>query len=223
MKTRLLLLLVAATSLSATPSLAQIVTNGGFETPATPAGSFTLFNAGSSLLTGWNVVGGQVATVSNTFTQNGLSFVAQSGSAWLDLTGFNANGPEGVTQTIATVPGTQYTVTFWVGNVVNPGGIFGNSSTVNMALNGSPFFTATNTGGAGTSTQFWQQFSTQFTATGTSTTLGFFNGDPSTDNSNGLDNIVVTGQASTIPEPGTLVMLATGLAGFLPLARRRTR
>lgn len=223
MKIRHLLLLVAATSFSATPVLGQIV-NGGFETPATPAGTFTLYNAGSTLLNGWSVVGGQVATVSTTFTQNGISFPAQSGSAWLDLTGFNANHVEGVQQTLATVPGTTYTVTFWVGNVVNPGGIFGTTSTVNMTVNGSPVFTAMNSGGSGTATQFWQQFTASFTATGTSTTLGFLNGDPANDNTNGLDNIsVAAGGGSTVPEPSTLAMLATGLIGLVPLGRRRLR
>lgn len=226
MKIRHLLLLVAGTSFSAIPMHAQIV-NGGFETPAPPPHGFTNFLSGSTLINGWSVVGPEVSIVSNTYTSFGIDFPAQSGSAWLDLTGDLSNRAEGVQQTFTTVPGTTYNVTFWVGNVVNPGGPYGTTSTVNMTVNGSPAFSATNSGGAGTSTQFWQQFTTSFTASGTSTTLAFLNGDPASDNTNGLDNVVVTaggnGTPSTVPEPSTLAMLATGLIGLVPLVRRRVR
>jgi hypothetical protein len=36
-------------------------------------------------------------------------------------------------------------------------------------------------------TQIWGKFSTDFVAQGTTTTIGFINGDPSTDTNNGLD------------------------------------
>jgi PEP-CTERM motif len=69
-------------------------------------------------------------------------------------------------------------------------------------------------------TQVWEQFTTSFTATGSSTTLDFLNADPGSDNSNGLDNVVLTVGATGIPEPGTLSLLGLGIIG-LGLVRRR--
>ena len=122
-----------------TPALAlPIITNGDFEAPLVPAGSFTSFTVGSGSLTGWNVVGpsGQaVSIVSGTFSQNAVSFPAENGSQWLDLTGFNNNSTEGVSQSFTTTSGDIYQLSFLVGNTTG-GGIFGSTSTVNVQLNG---------------------------------------------------------------------------------------
>jgi len=71
----------------------------------------------------------------------------------------------------------------------------------------------------------WEQYTYLFTATGLSTTLAFLNGDPSGDNNNGLDNIVLTDLGPTgtnnVPEPATLGLLGAGLAGVIGLWRKR--
>ena len=200
-----------------TAAHADLVTNGSFETPTVPAGSFTNFNTGSTLITGWTVVGPQVSVVSGTFTQLGFNFPAGNGSQWLDLTGDGSNNDtEGVQQTIATTSGTTYDLSFLVGNVV--GSPFGTSSTVDVLVNGTPFQTATNSGGGTTLT--WAPFSKTFTATSSSTVLEFLNGDPAGDNSNGLDSVSVVPVAA-VPEVSPAPVLAGCLIGLFAVVYRR--
>ncbi len=107
---------------------------------------------GAPSFTGWTVVGaaGRVSVVSGTFQSQGFTFNVKAGAQWIDLTGDGSKTATGVAQSVATTPGTSYQLTFWVGNVNDPGGIFGVGSTVKVLVNG-------------------------------------INGDPSTDDSNGLD------------------------------------
>ena len=199
-----------------------LITNGSFESPLVPVGSFTNFASGSTGITGWTVVGPEASVVSGAFISECCTFPAEDGNQWLDLTGDVSNTVEGVQQTVATTTGTQYTLSFWVGNIFDPGGIYGTTSTVDVRLGGlggtllGAFTNSSTTRG----TQVWEQFTTSFTATGSSTTLDFLNADPGSDNSNGLDNVVLTVGATGIPEPGTLSLLGLGIIG-LGLVRRR--
>ena len=168
-----------------------IALNGSFEHPTVPAGGFTVFSSGTTF-SHWKVVGssGNVAEVSGTFTQNGFTFPAGCGMQWLDLTG-TTNTPTGVQQVLATTPGTAYTLSFKVGNVVNPNGIFGTSSTVDVLINGNQVLAATNSRGTGQTKLVWKLFTLGFTAQGSTTTLAFINGDPASDTNNGLDCVTV--------------------------------
>jgi hypothetical protein len=67
----------------------------------------------------------------------------------------------------------------------------------------------------------WENFTTSFVASGATTLVEFLNQDPTTDNSNGLDKVVLTGAAGAVPEPATLGLLALGLAGVGLFRRRR--
>jgi Protein of unknown function (DUF642)/PEP-CTERM motif len=209
-------------TLGSLPLYADSIVNGSFETPTVPAGSFTDFASGSSAITGWTVVGpaAGVSIVSGTFNSSGISFPAASGAQWLDLTGDGANSTEGVQQTFATTAGTQYTVSFWVGNVNNSAAGFGTTSTVDVLLGGTggtSLLAATNAS-TGSTTLTWEQFSTTFIATGATSTLDFLNGDPATDGSNGLDNVSVN---PSVPEPSTLLLLGSGSLGLLGWARKK--
>ncbi len=190
---RIWLVFAAVTAGLALPTTALAATNlirdSGFEKPVVGAGSYQNFNTGQSF-SHWTVVGatGNVAIVSGTFTQNGFSFPAKSGQQWLDLTG-TSNAATGIAQTMSTSPGSSHTLSFAVGNLYNPTGIFGVTSTVKVFVNGSLVATDTNSKGAGSTSMVWQTFHLSFTAPSASTTIELSNGDPSNDTLNGLDAV----------------------------------
>ena len=174
---------------------ANLIKNGGFEKPIAPAGFYTCFNTGQTFAN-WTVVGatGNVCVVSGTYTANGWTVEPEAGAQSLDLTGAGSNVATGVSQNVATTPGAAYQLTFWVGNVVDPGGPEGTTSTVNVLVNGVQVYTATNSLGAGSSSVVWQKFTATITSLTPQTSIAFINGDPAGDNYNGLDGITLVPQ-----------------------------
>ena len=219
--------LMISVALSLVNAGAATILNGSFETtvPAVGNAACGIFASGSTSITGWTVVGpaGTDVGVCNTnFAQSGISFLAEDGSNWLDLTGLNSNSTEGVQQIVATTIGDSYTLSFWVGNVDSPSTGFGVTSTVNVLANGTSLGKFTNNCTVCTTTQQWMQFSDTFTATSASTTLAFLNADPGTDNTNGLDNLVLTDNGPAgVPEPSSIVLVGSGLLGLAAWLRQR--
>jgi hypothetical protein len=168
----------------------NVIKNGGFEVPAVAAGGFELFSTGQAF-SGWRVVGarGNVAVISGKYQGAGITFNAMAGAQWMDLTGLESNLATGVAQSFATTRGTEYHLTFWVGNVYNPGGAFGVSSTIKVYVNGVRKLIATNSLHPANHKQAWKEFALTIRATSSRTTISFINGDPRTDNSNGLDAV----------------------------------
>jgi hypothetical protein len=186
-------LMIAIAAIAASPGYADnLIKNGSFEKPVVPDGGDQEFSTGSKF-NSWTVVGqaSNVAVVSGDQVSGGYSFLAKKGAQWLDLTGAFGNSATGVQQTIKTQPGATYSLSFYLGNIFNPGGELGVDSTVTVYVDGASAGTFTNSKDGGDKL-VWQKFSTEFVAQNAKTKVAFISGDPSTDNSNGLDGVTVS-------------------------------
>jgi len=200
------------------PPSPNLLTNGDFELNAVAGGTGVDINSGSAAIPGWTIIGtasSTVALVNGALTGYGLTFPAQSGYQWLDLAGTYVapGGTRSITQTVPTVAGMSYLLTFWVGNVYDPTGPFGTTSTVAVKINGAASGSFTNS--AQTTALSWQQFSVTFTGTGNSTAIEFDNMDPTGDDSNGLDNVIL--QQMGAPSLNTVIS-AGAFGGFTSVA-----
>jgi hypothetical protein len=171
----------------------NLVKNGSFETPLVPSGGYTTYSIGKTFGY-WRVIGdanpvsNNVDLVRGNFSAGGVAFPAQKGNQWLDLTG-GSNKPTGVVQTIPTVAGQCYELSFYVGTVNNPGAGFGTRSWVNVSFAGVPAASAKWTNTAATTKMLWHQFKRIVKATTSSSQLIFINADPTNDTANGLDDV----------------------------------
>lgn len=200
-----------------TPAYANLISNGSFEdiTNFVDNGQNTMVVApGGSALTGWQVVTNELAWIG---PANPFSVFAPigGGSYFLDLTSYTDSAPfAGVTQTIVTTAGQQYTLEFDLGSSSQ----YGQPVALQAAagsLNQS--FTSPLSG-----LNLWQHISTTFTATGP-TTLISLQGTQGVSYI-GLDNVIVNANGGTpppsVPESGSLALLVIGLAGNLYMRRR---
>lgn len=212
-----------------------VVFSDGFETevvnhtgPSGSSGGYDNYGTGTAIGP-WTVVGppgrtDAVSVVTTDFTQNGIHFPAQSGNQWADLAGQDANGNEGVKVTVSGLLGKTYLVSFWVGNVIDPQGVFGSTTTVNLLVDGVQKFSAVNSDSSvknGSITQVWNNYVYQGFGVSDSATFTFLSGDPSNDFSSAFDNVTVTA-VSAVPEPSTWAMMILGFygVGFMIYRRR---
>jgi hypothetical protein len=158
-------------------------------------------------LTGWTLGGaGGAFVVSGPFyaytgDQDGDGFYAVMGPVGSDGT---------LSQTFATTPGAQYTFSFWFASVGDNPSDFSASWDGNVLLS----LTNPNTGAN------WSQFSFTEMGTGSDTISFSFRDDPAY---MALDNVSVTLNQPTTPEPSSLLLLGSGLLTVGGVIRRKLR
>jgi hypothetical protein len=89
---------------------ANLIVNGGFESPIVGRGGFTPYSNGGSI-GGWNVSGPSngILHIETSYAESRIAFPAQAGLQWVDLTGIGNLGPSaGISQTVATIIGQRY-------------------------------------------------------------------------------------------------------------------
>ena len=137
--------------------------------------------------------------------RDGVAGNAEDGPNFVEL---DTNLNSTISQTLTTVAGQEYALSFWVED--RPG--------TDASTNGLTYTIdgVTNAVVGGT-TPTWTRESLTFVASGASTTLTFAAAGTSDGYGSSLDNVDV----SAVPEPTTLVLMASGLALF-GLSRRRS-
>jgi choice-of-anchor C domain-containing protein len=181
---------------------ANLVSNGGFESPGTFSGGFQPF----AVLTGWSIDSGSIDLI-NTYWQQG------SGSYSIDLAG---NAPGTISQILTTTSAAKYDLSFKMAG--NPEGA-PTIKQVEVFWGGvsQGIFTFDTTGKSVSSMGWVTKGITGLVAPGASTQLKFVDVSSTDFYGAALDDIVVEPQQSTTPVPEfpTVALPAALIVGLI--------
>ena len=192
---------------------AQIV-NGSFEGCTT---SFnTILGGGSTAINGWTTTNQGVEW----FQQAG--YAPHQGSCMVDLAWFTSNGVPGggIHQVVNTVLGQGYNLSYWGATTTFAGR--NGTGIIQLWLNGSLVSSnAVSNPSPTLSIGDWVQFNDYFVATGSTTDIEFRNQQNAFQVFADLDDVALSPVQSTLPEPASVVLMASGLMGLALMGRRR--
>ncbi len=218
--------LTLATGLGAAQAQAQTISNGGFEGGPGRFDNQSV-GVGSTAIPGWTIVNGSNSTTGGGkeiawLGDGAYGFNTPFGTDYLDLTGYSGStGDSGVSQTIATVVGGAYTLSFYLGGMQGYGPISAN------VYAGSQFATISDpiTNGIAAGSTLWTQQTFSFVATSINTTVSII-GNNSGQDFIGLDNVSISGEVvspGAVPEPASWAMMIMGFGMISVGLRHRQR
>lgn len=194
---------------------AELLINGGFETPNVGQAGITVIGSGAEPLGfGWMVNAGTVEVLSPDYLN--LPPLGYEGSQFLDLNGISVGT---LSQSFATIAGQSYQLSFaYANNYAHSSPSNPATATVrafNSATGADLLTPVTISHGTSTASNLnWSVQSLAFTATGSSTTLRFISTTPAPLGGIFLDGVRVTGP-SAVPEPSTIWLMASGATVLL--------
>ncbi|MEL6505291.1 MAG: choice-of-anchor C family protein [Pseudomonadota bacterium] len=143
----------------------DFIVNGSFENgPAGPTDGGVQVNAGDGTIPNWTVDAGSVDHIRTTWA-------AEDGTGSIDL---NGNSAGTLSQTITTIPGSTYELTFYMAR--NPNG--DPTENLDVTIDGTTTPFSFSNGSTTTTSMGWEERSLFFTATGSSTTVTFSSPQP---------------------------------------------